>query len=49
MGAIDKINEDYTKARAKWIGANGWMVTHGGALIWGIAGVIVGFMIGLAF
>lgn len=43
MGAIEKINEDYNKARAKWVEANGWMAAHGGSLIWGIAGVIVGF------
>lgn len=49
MGAIDKINEDYTKARTKWIEANGWMVTHGGALFWGIAGVLVGFALCMAF
>ena len=49
MNAIEKINEDYSKARAKWIDANGWMVTHGGALVWGIAGVLVGFAVGKLF
>ena len=49
MGAVDRINADYDKARVKWIEANGWMVTHGGALIWGVAGMIVGFCLGLLF
>ena len=49
MGAIDKINADYALARAKWVDANGWMAAHGGSLVWGIAGLLVGFALGLAF
>lgn len=37
-----KIEADYALARAKWVDANGWMAAHGGSLVWGIAGVVVG-------
>lgn len=46
MGTLNKITEDYQKARAKYIEANGWMAAHGGALLWGMAGVSVGIVIG---
>ena len=41
-----RVTDDYKRARAELIKANGWMAANGGALIWGIAGVIVGFVLG---
>jgi hypothetical protein len=49
MTAMEKIEADYHKAREKWVEANGWMAAHGGSLVWGLAGVVVGFAVGKLF